>query len=88
VQRIDRADALGRFWHTPDDFGDAAIPSALRGTSDLSTCGLSEAMGVEWPVYLCCTKARLAKNPKKARGEQKVCPYATESQLVLTGLVD
>jgi hypothetical protein len=48
---------------------------------DLSTCGLSEAMGVEWPAPLYSPKARLAKNPKKARGEQKVLVWRSTAAL-------
>jgi hypothetical protein len=51
-------------WHGPDDFGTAVIPTALRGTSDLSTCGLSEAMGIEWPAW---RKAAQSGGPLRAR---------------------
>jgi hypothetical protein len=38
-------------------------------------------MGAEWPAYLCWPKARLAKNPKKARGEQKVLVWRSAAAL-------
>ena len=38
-------------------------------------------MGVEWPAYLRLPKARLAKNPKKARGEQKVLVWRSAAAL-------
>jgi hypothetical protein len=38
-------------------------------------------MGVEWLAPLYSPKARLAKNPKKARGEQKVLVWRSAAAL-------